>query len=887
VDLSCFSTIVVVDFEFEFGGRDGNLPRPVCMVAKELRTGEIWRLWRDEFGPEPPFPIGVDALFVSFTASAELGCFLALGWPMPARILDLSAEYRILRNLDYPRGTPKELREKKGLVDACRFFGIGTIGIGEKHAIRRRILEGEPFSEEEHEIILEYCAGDVIPLEELLAAMGPHIDLPRALLRGRHEIAVATIEHIGVPIDVPMLAAFREHWTGIQDDLITELDADFGVYEGRAFRRDRFAELLTRLGIKNWPLLDSGQLDLEDKTLREMAKAYPVLAPLRELRHSLSSLRLDALAVGEDGRARTKLWPYSAKTGRNLPAPDEFIFGPSCWLRGLIKPEPGFGVAYIDWKMQEVGIAAALSGDKNLMADYLSDDLYIAFGIAAGVLPKGATKKSHKALREMLKQCVLGLQYGMGSRTLAFRIGRSELMARSLIAAHKRRYPKFWRWSEAVVARGMQGMPLYTVFGWRLQPTEYSRPTTLMNFPMQANGAEILRLACCLGIERGIRVCAPVHDAILIEAPLERLEAYIAMMRAAMAEASRVVLNGFELITECPDTGEDDFPQIIRHPQRYMDKRGVDMWNAVTELVAKRRATPRVRARTKGVDDLLYWTGERVQMRVRKERGDPEPWTADPILRDRRFCNVRREDDAVTRWIAKNWRTPHADDPDLFVAMTIARLVNKKETLEALGYPLPWDPERFLSVMAGLKTPYSAAYTITAGSNKRDEKTGEKLYPNKPAFQVAEIFGPLWQARTFTRPRAGDTLERFSARLSGFKYLGSFYRGQIIADLKYVEPLRSAPDWMTFAEPGPGSKPGLNRVLGRPADAPWTDNEWRGELRWLREEIAPDLERLGLGDLHMQDLQNVCCETNKFLRARSGEHVRMRKYRPTTQPKAA
>ena len=123
MDLSGFTAIVTADFEFDFGGRDGNLPRPLCMVAKELRSGKIWRVWRDEFGPQPPFPIDANTLFVSFTASAELGCFKVLGWPMPARILDLSAEYRNFRNLDYPRGTPKELREKKGLVDACRFFG--------------------------------------------------------------------------------------------------------------------------------------------------------------------------------------------------------------------------------------------------------------------------------------------------------------------------------------------------------------------------------------------------------------------------------------------------------------------------------------------------------------------------------------------------------------------------------------------------------------------------------------------------------------------------------------------------------------------------------------------------------------------------------------------
>jgi DNA polymerase I len=73
--------VVVADFEFEFGGhasaedagRSGERTRPVCMVAKELRSGQVWRRWRDEFEPRPPFPIGSDSLFVAFYSSAELG----------------------------------------------------------------------------------------------------------------------------------------------------------------------------------------------------------------------------------------------------------------------------------------------------------------------------------------------------------------------------------------------------------------------------------------------------------------------------------------------------------------------------------------------------------------------------------------------------------------------------------------------------------------------------------------------------------------------------------------------------------------------------------------------------------------------------------------------
>lgn len=128
-----FRHIVVADFEFEFGGhasfedagRSGERPRPVCMVAKELRSGQTWRLFRGEFGPAPPFPTGSDALFTAFYASAELGCFKTLGWPAPARILDLFTEFR-----DRTNGLPT--LAGSGLVGALTHFGLDTISATEK-----------------------------------------------------------------------------------------------------------------------------------------------------------------------------------------------------------------------------------------------------------------------------------------------------------------------------------------------------------------------------------------------------------------------------------------------------------------------------------------------------------------------------------------------------------------------------------------------------------------------------------------------------------------------------------------------------------------------------------------------------------------------------------
>ena len=255
-------------------------------------------------------------------------------------------------------------------------------------------------------------------------------------------------------------------------------------------------------------------------------------------------------------------------------------FRPSAWLRGLIKPPPGHAVAYIDRSNQEFAIAAKLSGDAKMMAAYDTGDPYLAFGKQAGKLPADATKTSHPGERQLLKQCVLRISYAMGERTLAARMGQPVIVARELLRLHRDNYPDFWKFAEQAVDHAVLGGSLNTVFGWQLHPSADPNPRSLQNFPMQAHGAEMLRLACCLGIERGIEICAPVHDAILICAPIDRINEDVAAMRAAMAEASRAVLDGFEVRTDV---------KIVRYPDRYMDERGDAMWQRVMELLARQR----------------------------------------------------------------------------------------------------------------------------------------------------------------------------------------------------------------------------------------------------------------------------------------------------------
>jgi hypothetical protein len=255
---------------------------------------------------------------------------------------------------------------------------------------------------------------------------------------------------------------------------------------------------------------------------------------------------------------------------------------------------------------------------------------------------------------------------------------------------------------------------------------------------------------------------------------------------------------------------------------------------------------------------------ERQRILERRRAGKPPPWTSDPILRRYRFCNVHREDDIVTKWIAKNWRTPYSTSSHLWFAMCIARLINWPPTLAVLGFPKDgWDPKRFMLVVrcmqdAGDKA-YSGAYIVS---------TNGRAMP-KEKYLAEHVLTKLWNNSGSIRPRSGDTLDAFHQRLMKFDGMGSFLAAQVVADMKYVPPLKGAADWWSFAASGPGSRRGLNRVYGLPFNKPITEQAWRNGM----VELCAHAEyTLGKDDrLHAQDLQNCLCEFDKYERTRLGE----------------
>ena len=198
----------------------------------------------------------------------------------------------------------------------------------------------------------------------------------------------------------------------------------------------------------------------------------------------------------------------------------------------------------------------------------------------------------------LCKQTLLVTQYGMGARTLAFRTGKKVVEAQVMLDLLARTYPIFAEWREAEVDAGLLRGYMATNYGWTVHLTNNTKPAALKNFRMQAHGSEMLRIACCLTIERGVQVIAPVHDALMIKSSVDQIETAIKITRGAMAEAADAVIGTGVWI--------DTDVNITSYPDRYRDSdgRGQAMWERVKSLLGRLDKIPDYR--TMGAIDQLF-----------------------------------------------------------------------------------------------------------------------------------------------------------------------------------------------------------------------------------------------------------------------------------------
>jgi DNA polymerase I len=205
-----------------------------------------------------------------------------------------------------------------------------------------------------------------------------------------------------------------------------------------------------------------------------------------------------------------------------------------------------------------------MSQDPNLLEAVRSGDPYLWFARKVGLAPEGATKATHKELRDWLKPFLLGVHYGLWVKGAAARLGVSIDEAGRYLDKHKRLFPVYWAWSENRVHSACEAGVMTSKWGWRMQIPHKANPKSLLNHPIQNSGAHILQFAIIGLIEiAGIRVCCPLHDAVITECDLDKVEEHKAVVGSIMREAALAALG-----TEIPVDHE-----VVCFPDRYMDKR--------------------------------------------------------------------------------------------------------------------------------------------------------------------------------------------------------------------------------------------------------------------------------------------------------------------------
>ena len=537
--------------------------------------------------------------FVGHFAKVELFCLWRLELPEPHILWDTFIFEKLLHlgrhhhkyNLHGKTDeleqllAKEEAREKDvfgfSLVATCQRYGVAYRMEAEKKRLQQSFLNHTDegcFSEEQ----IEYAAEDAIAASQLYP-----LQVQKAVQHGllRHcetvemgwVITNARIEWTGVRVDEKrrdeVIARIGVHLERLEKHLA----AEYNIWNIQNHKQ--LVEFFQDCGLLH-KFLQSGKISFDKKVLKKNANLHPAIALLKAARRAtdlLSDKLLSPDFTGDDGRVRAEHRQLGTDTGRQTSRWPNFL-GLDRVLRPLIIPEDGYGIGEVDWSQVEVGVAAAIYDDDELVRMFNSGDVYSAMAqhffrdelSAEDLMISGREfKGKHKAFRNQMKSCTLGLIYGITPVGLAQTLGTSMAKAAALQERFMAMFPRLQGGLTLAAHNGAIRGHAYTVSGlkrYRAKSGEATRweRNWLINHPVQGSAAVVFKAAGNrldkLYRQYDARIIIPLHDAYIFEAPLVELK--------TVAELTSRVM--------C-DTLQEYFPRL--KPQVEVNTSRPDCWN--------------------------------------------------------------------------------------------------------------------------------------------------------------------------------------------------------------------------------------------------------------------------------------------------------------------
>ena len=612
---SNYKRVLATDAEYILDST-GTIPtKVVCFVYTDIFTGEVFPFWENENANEHSerhFDYN-EVLIVSYNAVAEVGAYLKMLHGKPKNIWDCYVENARLY---------KPMRMGKGalnLLTTAGHYGIeDKITQSEKDdnidlIIRRGKYESlapGSYSDEERKKILEYCTSDTEVLRKVFIKQVEDIeeknqlkteeDFERELWqvqnRGYAMGCVAQVEKSGIPLDVALVRKFNTYWPYVKNNLIRRYNKDLGVFtDDLKFNHVKFNELILKNKLHNWPRLKSGNYTTNSRVVKNFLN-IPDIKKLNEIRTFLNMTKLTNYEPGYDGRARASLFMFGTVTGRASPSTAKYVFNSSKWARNFIRPSWGTKLVYIDYASQEPAIGAYLSRDQNRINAYQSGDVYIHTAKMFGFLDQNAVRnKQTESIRDIFKVLDLATSYGQGPIAVAEKLKISITKAKTYIIKYKEHYKVYFRWLDGIIEEGLHSKRLQTNRGWQrwIKDLFVMRDgkrkdirNSLMNWPIQSHGAEVLREALMDLTDAHFEVNALVHDAVLISLPIPEFKERLIEAKKIMVDASIKIIKGPIRVDH-----EEIAGNFIQKPgdQKLFDEimREIDNYKDTTELKSR------------------------------------------------------------------------------------------------------------------------------------------------------------------------------------------------------------------------------------------------------------------------------------------------------------
>ena len=602
-----FERVLVEDTEFLLDST-GTIPEKVlCHVYIDVFSGEKFRFWYGETKSyQPPFDFD-KCLLISYNSTAEVGSHLNLLHGRPSNIWDAYVETSRLY---------KTMRSGKGaltLLATAEHYGIeDQMSEADKERnldliLRRNEFCDLPFkyTKAEQKQILDYCEADTELLRQLFIKQVLDIEnklelktdedfdgeLWRILNRGYAIGCVALVERNGIPIDIDLVNKFNTYWPMVKDELIKEANLEIDVFnEDLSFSHSKFNELIKRNNLdRKWPRMKSGNFTTNKKIIKQNLDNEEI-EKFNEIRTLQNMTKLTAYTPGNDGRTRTSFNMFGTVTGRTSPSSSKYVFSASKWARNFIKPGLGNYLVYLDYKSQEPAIMGYLSGDQNKIKAYQSGDIYIHTAKLFNMVPDNATKQSHPEERGTFKVIDLANNFGQGPGAVAESLKCSVSHAKFLMNQYRNIFKVYFRWIEGFIENSLNKTYFSTCYGWQrhiksLFTTKEGKKKhihkSLLNWPIQAHGGEILRQALIDLTDENFKVVALVHDAVMLEIPIPEFKQRLEEAKQIMVDASIKVVGGpitvdQEIIKSNYEQETKDqklFNKIMSHIDRYTRSR--------------------------------------------------------------------------------------------------------------------------------------------------------------------------------------------------------------------------------------------------------------------------------------------------------------------------